>query len=135
MIEEIGIVREVSTKGIKIEIEATEHCASCKMCSKGEDSKRILYISPDKDYALGDKVMLKVSSKEVNKISFLIYILPLLDLFLGYYLGTLLNDTIKYEYLPIVFALSFFAASYIALYYLDKSYFKNKKKLLEVVKL
>ena len=83
MIEE-GEVIKVEGEKVIISLPASQHCKKCGICVSATDGRRMLEISKDKKVKVGDKVEVSIPEGIVSRISFLLFILPLLVFILGY---------------------------------------------------
>lgn len=87
-----GIVRKLLDKGMaQVEVErvtACQHCSGCGECIYG---KQILVEAANKIFAQpGERVVLESATKTILQVTLLIYMLPVVLLFLGYAVGALL---------------------------------------------
>jgi len=85
MIEE-GEVTKVEKEKVIISFPASEHCQKCGICWSAANGRRTLEIPRDKKVKVGDKVEVFIPEGVVSRISFLLFILPLLGFILGYVL-------------------------------------------------
>ena len=68
------------------------NCACCKGCSAGQ--KRIIIDIPDDEHAKkGDVINIEVETSKVLGLSYITYIVPIFTLFIGYYLGSKVSET------------------------------------------
>lgn len=79
----------VSTEGIKARVEVYQNsectgCASKSHCHGGEQPKRIITVVNDIGAKEGDPVIFESSSGKVVVSSLLIWVLPILAMFVGY---------------------------------------------------
>lgn len=87
--KEIGRVERVDKNYIWVRVirksACGENCASCK--GGCVPTERTVCVKNTMDCQSGDKVILEMSSHKVIGAAFLVYIIPLIALFLGYFLG------------------------------------------------
>lgn len=88
-----GIVRKLLDKGMaQVEVErvtACQHCSGCGECIYG---KQIFVEAQNKIFAQpGERVVLESATKTILQVTLLIYMLPVVALFLGYAVGALLH--------------------------------------------
>ena len=82
-----GIVKQITKKMADVEIQrgtaCGESCASCGLCP-GQTT--VISAANDAGAAVGDKVIIDLADKKVLGAAFLVYIVPLIALFAGYFL-------------------------------------------------
>lgn len=81
-----GIVKTIEKNSIFVEIYRDSACASCSSCSNKTCGIREFKYNKG-DLNIGDTVVLSSSDKFILKLSFLIYIIPIITMFLGYYIA------------------------------------------------
>lgn len=93
MIEE-AIVIDIDSQGTKVRMIKTSGCLSCKMDNddacyhEKQYGTRILYADNNVGAVVGDMVVIEIESAKMIKYSFLIYLLPIVFLFVGIGLGS-----------------------------------------------
>ncbi len=98
---EIGTVVSVGARRITVSVKKTEACASCGQCSHahvrfGDNDTLIIEALPIGEVKPGDKVELEMANRDYLRLSFFIYIVPVLALLaglgLGWFLGSFLGN-------------------------------------------
>lgn len=85
-----GIIREINETSIKIELYKDSSCAHCSQCdSKSHKLQTFFY--DKKDLKLDEIVEFEIDDKNLLKVSFLIYICPLIFMFISYALAARFN--------------------------------------------
>lgn len=83
-----GIVKKRNINTAEVEIQrgsaCGESCASCGLCP-GQTT--VVKAVNDTNAAEGDTVILDLANKKVLGAAFLVYIVPLILLFIGYFIG------------------------------------------------
>ena len=94
-----GVVTKIADDELEIKILAQSACAAChakSACGMGEQAEKILTVPrpKDKDFALGQRVNVRMSIGQGNKAAILAYLLPILLLLAVLFtcLGLGLND-------------------------------------------
>lgn len=82
-----GIVKEIKDNSIFVEVYRDSSCSSCSSCSNKTCGIREFKYNKG-DLHVDDIVEFSSPDKFILKLSFLIYILPILTMFLGYYIAT-----------------------------------------------
>lgn len=118
-----GIVKEVRQSTAIVEIKRSsacgENCASCGLCQNKTmtaEAKNLI------NAKIGDTVIVETADKKVMNAAFLVYILPLIVMLAGYFIGALKSETVG-----IITAFLFLAAAFAAVILTDK---KRRQKYL-----
>ena len=122
-----GIVTKISDDELQIKILAQSACAAChakSACGMGEQAEKILTVPrpKDKDFALNQKVNVRMAIGQGNKAAVLAYLIPIILLLAVLFvcLGLGLNDGLS-ALISIVALIPY----YIILY-LKRNKLKNK---------
>jgi len=86
MIEE-GVVISTSDDLAVVELERGEFCKGCNACATFGDGRMCLEAKNALDAQIGDKVRVEVASKHVLSGAMLIFVLPILAMIAGYFIG------------------------------------------------
>ncbi|HYH02870.1 MAG TPA: SoxR reducing system RseC family protein [Bacillota bacterium] len=86
-VREIGKVIEISGDLVTVLIKRHASCESCGACGLGGKSEIKLVAKNDLGAIVGDQVCLELQAGKMYQAAFLVYTVPLLMLFVGYYLG------------------------------------------------
>ena len=88
-----GVVTKLLDKGMaEVAVERGTACGHCSGCGECVYAKRILVEAENKIFAKpGDKVTLETETGVIVQAAVLIYMVPVLMMFLGYGLGMLLH--------------------------------------------
>jgi len=100
MVEEYGTVVELKGKMTAVVLceksTMCNHCASMEACRLGADNTtRLVEVNNPIGAAVGDKVRIQVSSRTFLQSSFLLYIVPLIALFIGAVAGQLVGSALE----------------------------------------
>lgn len=86
-IREIGKVIEVTGDLAKVLIKRHASCENCGACGLGGKSEITVVAPNELGAVIGDQVCLELQTGRIYQAAFLVYTVPLLMLFVGYYLG------------------------------------------------
>lgn len=124
--KEVGKVISVDGHRVRVEVEKTSACSGCGKCghiSFGENSLMV-EAAYEGDIRPGDLVELEISDSDYLRLSFLLYLLPLISLGVGYLVGHLIGAGLGMA--GVMGA--FFGAGFMALsYYWLRQYDKTSK--------
>ena len=121
--QQTGIVQKLQRNIAEVKIMRSsscgESCASCGLCP-GREAK--VFAINDINAAVGDTVIIDMADGKVLGAAFLVYIVPLIMLIIGYFSGyTVFNS----EVLGIIMGFLFMAATFIVIISIDR---KIKRK-------
>lgn len=98
---------------------ACEHCGACELGARPE---QVVELPNPEGYPAGTSVVLKVAEGEVAKASLVVYVIPLLALFLGFGVGEVLNRYLARpsELLVLFTGLVFLGLTYWGIFLWDR---------------
>lgn len=96
MIEETGIVIETKDRKAQVRIERSEACEGCHACSSiAQDGRYLITEAADSVGAsIGDIVRIRTEGAGPVQAGLLLFLFPLLLLFLGYFAGSSLAPAV-----------------------------------------
>jgi sigma-E factor negative regulatory protein RseC len=124
--EEYGEVVEVHGSTARVKLGARQACAHCGICAKAGDSSKEMLVDAYASEPLkkGDRVVLVMGSGVILKSAFVVYMVPLVALIAGYYLGKELADalsiTLKGELFPALSGFFLLALSFLVIRWYDR---------------
>ncbi len=135
--KETGRVTKIVKEGIaKVEFKSSSACAKCGRCSMGVSGEAFIEAANKVGAHVGDRVEVEISS--VVSSSFIVYILPVIFIVLGYFIGVQVYPLepfkISMESLGIAFALIFLFISFILLRVYDLIISKKGRPCAEIVR-
>jgi|GEM_PF-1387377 len=141
LLKEVGVVEEVRGEEVVVRLNPGKHCESCEakgICHPGQNQERLIIVKNFSQLSKGEVVEIGIPEKELLKISFLVYILPILSMIvfstLSYYFLPQLNlDRSLCSFIIGILALFF---TYFPLRKIDKarrSSFKNMPRVLRTI--
>lgn len=138
LIEE-GKVIEVKGDIAKVQIQRSTSCGTCRACWKSEEGRLVACAENLVGAKVGQKVKVEVSGS-ILKAAFIVYILPLLGLIVGYGVGSSIIKAMGYpiysEKIGIISGLATLALSFFLVrYYGRKTGHRYRIKVVEVANL
>lgn len=112
-----GRVVRIEGDTAEIAIPRSERCKSCGICPLSSDDSVLLRVRVDKEVKVGDKVKIKTKDRYVILSAFIVYIIPVIALIIGYFLGDFLFST---ETLKIGLGFLFMVISFLVNKIIDK---------------
>ena len=121
---------------VRVKVAATADCGNCQTCNIPH--MEILAFNP-LNAAPGQKVKFTMPESSMLKISFMLFLFPLISIFAGIYCGMLISSMSGFNDTAVmtVCGILFFAASVAFIFFYDKKYKLNKKnfpQIIEVIK-
>ncbi len=128
-----GRVLEIKKDKLQVMMFKESSCAHCSGCGEASKNLREIELTYDEnEYTIevGDIVTFQLADAKVLKIGFLIYVVPILALIIGYYVGTKLGYSEKGSALASII---FMGLSFVGIHTYDKYVIKEKVNM-EIVK-
>ncbi|HOA81350.1 MAG TPA: SoxR reducing system RseC family protein [Defluviitaleaceae bacterium] len=115
---EVGKVINIKNNIAIVSMTRNEACQKCGACSHGHKSEEMILEAKNLCNAkIGDKVVIDLASSDFLKATFIMYGLPLILLFTGFFLGYYAFSKFGYESLQepigVLSGLIFMSISYI----------------------
>ncbi|HEA47210.1 MAG TPA: hypothetical protein ENH97_02230 [bacterium] len=118
--EEEGRVINLKGDLATVEIERKNACGTCRACALGAGNTMITEAENSLGAKIGQRVRVEISSREILKGAFLIYIFPLLALILGMVLGVTITNRSSFkessQTVGLVLGLVFLVLSFILIW-------------------
>jgi len=90
---ETGKIIAVSRGGAIVELAKNSVCGHCAACQKGESGQLMIEVDNDLVGRVGDEVEIAIADQQVAMSLMIIFLGPLIALFLGYWLGSLFSES------------------------------------------
>lgn len=104
-----GVVEKIEGNKVTIRVTRDSSCGeNCAMCNACPGKNMLITLNTHIPLSVNDEVMIETNSKYVLTSAFMVYILPIILLIMGYATFTL--------YIGLIFMVS----SFIILFFLDK---------------
>lgn len=139
--DEIGQVISTYNNLAKIEITPSASCEKCKICEVGKNGQRIVEATNSIKAQVGHMVKLEISSTVITKAAFIMYLFPLICMFIGFATGHKLAIILNLEkYLELfvaIFGIILLLGAYLGIKIYDRKIStttKFKPKITEVIK-
>lgn len=131
MLEEIG--RVVKVEGLQALVEINRHsaCARCGICALGTHDKMEILADNSLAAKVNDQVKVAVSGPVILKAAFIVYIIPLFGLVLGYLLGRYLGG----EKLGVIVGIGGALLVLFSLHYYDRKLKKENKLIVRITEI
>jgi len=124
-LRQVGEVTAVHGNTATVKVKKHSACAECRhKCAMAHEAKEVAVTADNRAEArVGDSVVLELSDREVLKAAFLIYIVPVLFLFIGVGLGTVLGLT---ETHALLMGLAGLVSSFLLLKFVVDPYIRRQ---------
>lgn len=136
---EVGEVVEVRGNTARVKIEGKKACAHCGVCTRISDNEMTVEAYADEPVEKGDRVVLSMGNGMILKSAFIVYMVPLIALIAGYYLGKhlmgLLNVGGESELFPALFGFFLLFLSFMAIRWFDRKKRDDKRYRVSIKKL
>lgn len=123
MEERAQIIRLLPKNMAEVELRGHSACTACGNCAFGQ-KKQIRYeVQNPINAQIGDLVTLEMETKSLLSAVLIIYLLPLINLLIGYGLGSWINSRLEIwpgEGLAIISGLLFLALTFVLVRILDQ---------------
>jgi len=134
-----GKIIEKQGKYIKVRLNRHSACKNCGACKLADDDSDVVitvenYVKAD----VGDEIEIDIDSQGIVLASIIMYLIPLISLFIGFGLGMFLSDNVlelssNKELFSAAMGIGFMIASLFGIRYFD-DYFKNLKIFKPIIK-
>lgn len=128
--EKSGIIKEIKNNKAIVLIFKESGCAHCNKCSESEKISNELEVPFQTGMSIGDTITFEMKDKEVYKIATLVYILPLISMIIGYFIGNFFNLS---EKINILLSFVFLLLTFLIIHFYDKIYLK--KDIIDSIKI
>ncbi|MBI5417429.1 SoxR reducing system RseC family protein [Candidatus Poribacteria bacterium] len=137
--EETGTVIEIKDNIAIIKMAISENCKNCCACNFSSDKELTIEATNSLGAKKDDKVKILIPEKAVFYASFVIYIIPLIGLFAGYFIGTYMtNNFFDKNYSEIIGILSSalgFFGTFFLIYRYEKKFKSDNKMMPDVIEI
>jgi sigma-E factor negative regulatory protein RseC len=130
--ESKGVVADIKGNEIIIRLYKETACAHCDSCSHETKFAREYTLTTDKPVQIGDVITLEVSGHTIIKSSLILYAIPVVLLFFGYYVG---DQLLKFsENKSIAMSFLFLIVSFLCISLYDRVFKKkNDNDDIEII--
>jgi len=140
--QEMGTVVEVRDALAIVEVERSPACERCGVCYQmGGKNKMVAQARNNAGAKVGDKVNLEIESKIFLSVAFVLYIIPVVFLIIGYFIGstlvTFLQKPAYSQEVGIFSGFIFLGFSYLVIRMIDRRAALSKQiqpVVIEIVK-
>jgi sigma-E factor negative regulatory protein RseC len=131
MLEEIGRVTKVEGQQAIVEMDRHSACAHCGICTAGIQDKMEIVADNSLGSKVNDLVKVAVPGPVILKSAFIVYVIPLFGLVLGYLLGRRLGG----EKAGVALGISSVALVLYGLHYYDRKLKKENKLIVQITEI
>ncbi len=134
---ECGIIERIENEKAWVMVVRGEHCEGCQACQAfGDNNARILVSNPQAAKP-GDRVEIEIDPKQVVKHSAIVFLLPILCLIIGYFLGAkfLANFGLKAETAGIIGSLALMVICFVVIAFYDRLVAKKQENTARVIRI
>lgn len=126
--EQIGLVVEVKDDKAIVAVQRNDVCAKCGGCGVAVSGRGETHLEAVNkiNAAVGQTVKITSDTAYVLKASFIVYLLPILALLLGIYVGQQLEGTFTAARLDIILGIVFLLVSYFFVRSYDRKVAKQQ---------
>lgn len=127
-----GFILKLDGDFAKIRVSGHADCDNCQSCNVA-NMEILAYNSINA--GIGQKVKFIMIQDNMIRISFMLFILPLLSIFAGLYTGSIaaLNFHFNETALMTIGAFLFLSVAIVIIYFYDKRYKRNKSNFPQVI--
>lgn len=122
-----GKVIGINGNKIKLKMFKESSCAHCSGCGDANKLARELELTYNGDVQMGDIVTFELEDSKMLKIGFLVYVLPILMMILGYFISNKMGNT---EKASVFTSFGFLIVSFVCLHIYDKYFVKEKIQMV-----
>lgn len=119
---EFGKVVDIEKGLARIELDRSDTCAKCGLCSTNTEKKNYLFFPDDSGLQPGDRVRIEISPKVVLKSSLITFLVPIMGIVLGIIFSILIKNILQInpDILMVISIIAFLGLSFILVKFLDK---------------
>ena len=122
-----GKVTEVNGNKIKVKMFKESSCAHCSGCGDANKLTRELDLFYNGEVEIGDIVTFELEDAKMLKIGFLVYILPIIMMLIGFVISSKMGNS---EKTSVFISFGFLIISFICLHIYDKYFVKEKVQMV-----
>ncbi|MDK2867172.1 MAG: sigma-E factor negative regulatory protein RseC [Clostridiales bacterium] len=127
-----GVIVSVDKEFSKIKLLRHTACGSCGACHLGDEQKDVMLVAKNDVHAeVGDMVEVSMGTSGVLSAAFIMYMIPLMSLFVGLVAGIGILNGMHYsgnvEMAAAVIGLLFMAGAFLIIRLNDKRFLKSDK--------
>lgn len=122
-----GKVTEVNGNKIKVKMFKESSCAHCSGCGDASKLTRELNLFYNGEVEIGDIVTFELEDAKMLKIGFLVYILPIIMMLIGFVISSKMGNS---EKTSVFISFGFLIISFICLHIYDKYFVKEKVQMV-----
>ena len=126
-----GKVKSVEKNRVTLSMYKESACSHCNKCSDSNKIANDYTIYTNEDIKVGDIVTFEMDDSQVLKAATIVYIIPVISIFLGYFLGSSVGLS---EGKCILLSLIGLVTTFAGIYFYDKLVVKNRmEKSVQII--
>lgn len=129
--EETGQVIKINGNFAQVEMQRHPACANCGLCTMGVGDKMLITAANTARAKVADRVKVTISGTVVLKSAFLVYIVPLIALLVGFVIGNYLAG----EIYGVACGVIGVVLSLIGLHFYDQKLKKENKVVVKITEI
>ena len=101
MLTEKGVIEKILDQNALVRIQRSSACAHCESrgkCEVTSDNAVLIEVANDHRAKVGDHVELNMPANNLMKLSLLVYLLPIIALIIGAYVGGILAESLQIKH-------------------------------------
>lgn len=133
---ENGIIRKLEEKNAWVLLQKGEQCHGCTACNMFGDGSAEILAKNDIDAKPGDQVQIEIAPRKVIKNSAIVFLIPVLALIVGYFLGVkyLMALSLPEEPAGIIGSLGLMVISYAFIVLYDRKAAASNESIVRIVR-
>lgn len=133
---ENGIVRKIEKNNAWILLQKGEQCHGCNACQVFGDGSAEILATNEINAQPGDKVEIEIAPKQVIKHSAIVFLIPVLALIIGYFLGVKFLTALSLSEEPagIIGSLALMIISYFFILLYDRKVAKKEDSTVRILR-
>lgn len=121
--ESKGIVTKINGNNITVKLYKEAACLHCSVCQGEKKFSKNFQFFTEQEVSIGDIITFSIEGSKVAKVALIVYILPLIGMFVGYFFASLV---LKWEEdKSALMSFVFLVISFVLLFLYDKLYRKK----------
>lgn len=121
--ESKGIVTKINGNNITVKLYKEAACLHCSVCQGEKKFSKDFQFVTEQEVSIGDIITFSIEGSKVAKVALIVYILPLIGMFVGYFFASLV---LKWEEdKSALMSFVFLVISFVLLFLYDKLYRKK----------
>lgn len=131
---EIGIVVDIKNSKAIIELPLKSLCSRCGLC-QSKDKKILIETSNELGLNLGNRVKMELKETSGIKAALIVYLIPILFIFLGYFIGLWICSLTNRPSIGIICGIGIFLTAFLIIHICDRKLAKKRQEIFKIVEI